>query len=561
MAGCDTPSSFPDRFKDYLFAFLLYTACTLLFFLPSLGSLSGSLIGPPEDNMQFYWFIWHGADTLLKNPTALMHSSLIYYPEGVSLFYANYFYDGILITCLLKPFFSLPLIFNLLVLQSFIGAGVAFFALARYVTKDFLASLVAGFVFAFNPSHFAHSLHHVTIASIQFIPLFVLFFMKALKEEKISFALLSALFLITSALCDWNYLVFGLVFIFLSYVYLALRAKKLILTGALKMIAILLFSTGLALSPLIVPMVWLGLTSTFKRRLDGHDIYVADAAGFFVPHVYHLLSHLAPIQTLNEKMTGTDWEKTVYLGWANLTLIGVALHRSFKKNLSYFLGLFACMILAMGSHPHVIGNMLPVVFPYKILEITPLLTQARNPSRIIVFAYLFLALLTALSLKELLRGPKRASKICAMVFVPFLFLDFYSVSNEMTRVELPKAYEAIVGDTSRDFGILELPWDGARYMMYQSIHGIAGVQGYIGRRIENTLGNMLDYNDLHKQKEALIENKVKYIVIHKKKMDWNPKKARDIRYFLTLNNTCRAYADVYEKVFEDDDSATFKVYK
>src|SRR5205085_943009 len=101
-------------------------------------------------------------------------------------------------------------------------------------------------------------------------------------------------------------------------------------------------------------------------------------------------------------------------------------------------------------------------------------------------------------------------------------------------VELPKVYRNIAGDVSGDFGILELPWEGARDMMYQTLHGIPDVQGYIGRRTENSLGDTLDYSDLNRQKKTLIENKVKYIVIHKKKLGWDPKKMADIRYFITM---------------------------
>ena len=67
----------------------------------------------------------------------------------------------------------------------------------------------------------------------------------------------------------------------------------------------------------------------------------------------------------------------------------------------------------------------------------------------------------------------------------------------MTPVVLPPCYAEIQKDKDKDFGILELPWDGARYMMYQTLHGIPCVQSYMGRRIENTFGSLLVYNYEH----------------------------------------------------------------
>ncbi|MBF0254812.1 MAG: hypothetical protein HQL11_06805, partial [Candidatus Omnitrophica bacterium] len=83
------------RFRDSGAALLLYTLCTLVFFAPVLGRLGSSLIGPPEDNMQFFWFLWYGSKALWDPALSFMHTRMIYFPEGVGLFWANYFYAGV----------------------------------------------------------------------------------------------------------------------------------------------------------------------------------------------------------------------------------------------------------------------------------------------------------------------------------------------------------------------------------------------------------------------------------------------------------------------------------
>jgi len=188
----------------------------LLFYFPTFTSFSNALIGPPEDNRQFYWFLWYGSRALFDADLPFMHSFITYYPEGGNLYLANYFYYGVFLTVLLKAFLTTPAIFNLLVLHGYVFAGMGAFFLIRYITKNFAVSLVGGFIYAFNPLHFAHSLHHVTIASIQFIPLFVLFYLKTIREGRIRNVLLTAGFLLLCALCDWNYLVYGILFLYFS---------------------------------------------------------------------------------------------------------------------------------------------------------------------------------------------------------------------------------------------------------------------------------------------------------------------------------------------------------
>ena len=549
--------------KENLWATFFYFAAALLFFWPALRFFSTSLIGPAEDNMFFYWALWHGSESFSNPAFSLMHTQLIYYPQGISLLFCNYCYYGIALTVFLRAFFTLPLIHNLLIFHTFVLAGFGAFCIIRYLTDDFKASLLGGFVFAFNPSHFAHSLHHLTIASIQFIPFFVLFFIKTAREKNKSNILLAALFMTLNAWCDWNYLVYDLVFIFLASLYLLWRKRAQALE-ALKRIIWIPALAFFFLAPLIVPMISAAASRPFFKSLPGHNIYVADFFAFFVPHPYHILSATSLIQKINNTMTGNDWEKTAYLGVFNLLLIAFAARHIWKRAGKYFLGLAAFMILAMGVFPHFLGRTLPVSLPYRLLQALPFFSQARNPSRIIVYAYLFLAILTAFSLRHILAGIKQkmhGQTVWAAVFL-LIFLDFYAADKAMTPVDLPRCYAVIQKDPARNFAILELPRDFARYMMYQTMHGIPCVQGYMGRRFEKTLTDYLvtDLKRLPAQKKMLVANRVKYIVFFKKKLDWDAANPAAAEYVKKREQMAAVYAKTYEKVYTDDAAFVFKVY-
>lgn len=549
--------------KENLWAVFFYSAAALLFFWPALRFFSTSLIGPAEDNMFFYWALWHGSESVLNPAFSFMHTHLIYYPEGISLYFCNYYYYGVLITFFLRVFFTLPLIHNLLIFHTFVVAGLGAFFLIRYLAGDFKASLLGGFVYAFNPSHFAHSLHHLTIASIQFIPFFVLFFIKTTREKSKSNIFLAALFMTLNALCDWNYLVFDLVFILLASLYLLWR-RRADAWEALKRIIWIPSLALLFLAPLIVPMIWASIGRPFFKILHGQDIYVADFFSFFVPHPYHFFSATGLIQKINGALTGNDWEKTAYLGMINLLLIGFAARPIWRRAGKYFLGLAAFMILAMGVSPHFLGRALPLPMPYRLIKALPLFSQARNPSRFIVYAYLFLAILTAFALRYFLSGMQskvRCRLAWAAIFL-LVFLDFYAADTAVTPVVLPPCYAVIQKDPAGNFGILEIPRDNARYMMYQTMHGIPCVQGYMGRRFEKTLIDRLDMdlNRLALRKKMFVGNRVKYIVLFKKRLGWDANDAIDAGYLKKFERIEAVYAAAYEKIFSDDQSAVFKVY-
>ena len=59
------------------------------------------------------------------------------------------------------------------------------FYLVRRFTHHTAASLVGGYIFAFNPSHVAHAMQHMGVSHIEFLPFFVVAYLKALEKESL----------------------------------------------------------------------------------------------------------------------------------------------------------------------------------------------------------------------------------------------------------------------------------------------------------------------------------------------------------------------------------------
>jgi hypothetical protein len=206
----------------------------------------------------------------------------------------------------------------------------------------------------------------------------------------------------------------------------------------------------------------------------------------------------------------------------------------------------------MGSYVHFMGRELPVALPYRLFEVIPFLSQARNPSRFIVFVYLFLGVAVAFALKYLYQSLDRRKVRSLVVGTAsvLVFIAFFSICSVTSEVTLPHCYEVIKQDTDR-FGILDMPtsWKGnAAYMMYQTMHEIPIVQGLVPRKVGTSLINNLEFENIEKRKQQLIDSRVKYIVLHKELL--GAQTASAIRY----------HEQAFERIYSDAGQVVFRVY-
>src|SRR5206468_3750871 len=120
--------------------------------------------------------------------------------------------------------------YNAQIFLSFVLAGCTMYLLARYVTESRLAALVAGFAFTFSPFHLAVSMQYNALASIQWIPLFLLALLVLLRRGRKRDAALTgaafALVLLTSYYYAWFLAWFTLLVLAYVAAAAALRARR-----------------------------------------------------------------------------------------------------------------------------------------------------------------------------------------------------------------------------------------------------------------------------------------------------------------------------------------------
>src|SRR5262249_26643387 len=255
----------PQRFlvtHEGFWAAVIYIVCLCLYFSWIFPHLTSSLLGPPEDNLQDLWNTWYSQKVFPFNLRGFYFTRSIFYPEGATLIYHSFSYSNLLLIYVIRTLFGLSSSINALVglnnvmiLLSFFLSALGAFYLAKYITSNFVASLIAGFIFAFSPFHIAHSQHHMHVATVQYIPWFVLFFLKYTKE-KTSLQLFGAvIFFVLGALSSFYYLVYNLFFIGLYYIYSVCVEKRVFIKDLIARSVAIVICGMVILAPLLIPMV------------------------------------------------------------------------------------------------------------------------------------------------------------------------------------------------------------------------------------------------------------------------------------------------------------------
>ena len=173
-------------------------------------------------------------------------------------------------------------------------------------------------------------------------------------------------------------MIFMSLFMFISYGYLAIRRKKIMLSDIIFKASLIILPTVVIFSPWLLRMVVVRIKHPEVAAVSGHSAFVADLVGLFVPDVYHLIGGSKFIKKITLKMvelSGSNmWEAAVYIGVVNLLLIIFAFRRSFKFTARYYGGFLVFLILAMGTQIRVFGEGLPIFLPYYLLKYVNMLT-------------------------------------------------------------------------------------------------------------------------------------------------------------------------------------------
>ena len=449
-----------------------------------------------------------------------LHTNYFHYPIGIDITNCG------IIWILLLPIthvFGAIVSYNMYVLLTFIIAGFGTYLLVKYLTNDMRASFIAGIVYAFSPYHFSHAMGHISIMSIQWIPLYVLFLMKMIRDKRRLDTCLCAIFFSLTALSSWTLAIYALIFSVLYIIYVLYTDREFVISYSfLKEFMVFGIISAVLITPFALVLVKNMLTNPqMYKPLTDFVIYSADVLGFVLPSPMHTLfgEYTYPIY---RHFTGNIAENTTYIGYTVLMLSFFAIWKIRTKYIGFLVfSSLIFFILSLGPVLHIngiftipvsglnidsfvrsIGIQLPdkafdvlsshlaIPLPGLALHYMPILSMARCPNRIVVMLMLMLAILVGYGISEILKGIKNTNKqqIFCIVIGLLIIFEFLSIPLPMSSATAPDFYHQMSND-KEDYAVVELPMGYSPpassylpiYPFYQSIHGKKLVGGTSSR--------------------------------------------------------------------------------
>jgi len=494
------------------------------------------------DAWQHIWNLWWVKEALLNLHTNPYHTDLLYYPDGVSLYFHTLVLTAGLIGIPLQLLgLNLIATYNLILLSSFVLAGYGTYLLCYYLTGNRWASFVGGLVFAFSPYHFAHMFGHMNLVSLQWIPFYVLVLLKAIdangrSELRITnyelrspavrrllptvnirgllLAVGAGALLALNAYTDWLYAIFLVLLTAVIFAWrvllpserrlMAAKGVGWVEAGARSVVFGLTFI--LLTAPILFPTLAEAGKGYAQQPPEETLFYSSDVVSAFMPNELHPIWGNAVKQRVDAMPPylplKNPSERVLFLGYSVLALAAIGVWRLRRDRNVRFWGFTAVLmwVLSLGPLLQVAGKShftlfeVTVPLPYLLLFKLPLFSIMRTPARLTVLVMLALAILVAFSLTSLLPALSRrpvlsirrtwSAQFAAAIVIPGVIL-FESLSAPFPMVppgwSVP-IYQQIAKEPGQ-FALLEIPLRPfGDYMAYQTIHGKPIIGGYLSRQ-------------------------------------------------------------------------------
>jgi hypothetical protein len=445
---------------------------------PLVTRLSGWVPGF-GDWGQNMWALWWTRQALLVQGELPFFTRYLFYPEGITLlFHPLDFTDGLMAL----PFYGLvggDVSYNLIVLLSFVLSGLGGYYLALYLTRQRGAAFVAGLVFTLSPYHFLRlELGHLNLASIQWLPFYLFFLLKFVREGRARWAALAVFFMLLNAWCSWYYVIAGGM-LSLAIPFLP-AADSPALPRRLGRVALVLVLVGLVVSPLLGPMFQL-LRST--EWVGEHDPlrHSVDLLSFWLPGPPSAWSGWFEALWSPYAAQNREPGASAYLGYSVILLSLAGLVGRWRETWGWLLMWVGFIVVALGPQLQVAGQIFETKLPYFYLDTyVPGFSISGIPGRFVVMSSLASAVLAGYGLTVLRRRwPKQASWL-TVAAGGLVVLEFWAAPVAGSRTDLPQFYTQLAADEP-SYAILDFKWD-ANYLLHaQTVHHKPLLGGWLAR--------------------------------------------------------------------------------
>ncbi len=501
-----------NPYRQSLLALIFFGTLIVIDSWPLLTKLNQVLIGADNDVFINPWADWWTGKVLRDPQLTLWHTEYLFYPQGASLIYHSFSHFNTAVSLLLQSFFASIPAYNLAILLNYLLTSLAAFHFTRYLTGSVIGGLLTGIIFAFN-THYIYQSAHPVLVSIWCFPWFTLYFMRAVRENKIRFAITAALFYFLAASASILLLIIITLWAVVFFLYLFFYFNRPHFPYHL--LLIFGFASLLFISPLIYPL----LKETVSQGLSDFIITASSS----------LPSDLATFVT-------PPWlwrePRGVYLGLPILLLLVITRP---KQGWWWAVFIISCLIV-IGPQPEWADQPLNITLPWSI----PVVSLLRHAHRLNILVSFSLSVLAAYSWVEVARylklhsWPAKLSMSAGLLFVLLVYVDYTAYPFPMRAANVSAFYTDYLKDVPDDIALATIPFgrqEDKRYLFYQTIHNHPITGGVVSRPLANTYA-FIEQNpilragiksnsavslppNLAQELENLAQYHLGYLIIHK----------------------------------------------
>ena len=454
-------------------AALTFVALTGLVTYPQVLSF-GTSVPYHSDPYFSMWRLGWVAHAIVHEPRALFEAN-IFYPEHHTLAYSDaMLLPGVVLAPLFWAGLNPVAIYNLGLFAAFAMSGLAMFILARQLTGNIAAALVAGVIYAFAPPRFGHYVH-LELQMVFWIPLALLMIHRSVLSGRArDGVLLGATVGLQVLSC-----IYAAIFL---VTYCAVFVPCLLIATGVhqwRRLILPLTAAGVLTTALALPYASAYLSaesSVGTRSIEQVRLYSASLTNYLsAPQMNRLYGRTA--------ITDPTWadEMNLFPGIAAVVLasLGIAGGRT-RVRFAYLAALIFAFIMTQGANG--------LVYPW-LFENVPPFRGLRSAARFDILVSVSLAVLSAYGVAFLLEriGHERARRIAGAAITALLIVESASAPS-ISPAPRPSKIDAQLAQKP-PVVIVELPLVSAKGMwgsldwlyMYQGLsHFQRMINGYSG---------------------------------------------------------------------------------
>jgi hypothetical protein len=492
-------------------------------FYPLTLNMTKMTPGSGGDSFQNLWDIWWVNYAVFHLHTSIYYTPLLFWPVGANLVYQTM---PPLTALISAPFQALGTVFayNIIFILGFALSGITMFLLADYLVKNKTAAFIAGMVFTFSTFHIAQSFAHIHFINIEWVPLFLYFALRTIKEDKrylnaigmsVSFALSTLMGNIEQSMMLFILLVLIIIIYAINKpTRNRVLSKRFVICMVLFLVAAFVIGFWNYL-PMLAVLLNGGLSSANSLNVVQYNVvWSHDLLSLFIPSFYNgVFSFISSSPSIYTPYFSVDpTERVAYIGF---TVIALVLYGIYVNRKRVALWLVLAVIfgwLTLGPYLQVGGSITPVPGLYYLYHLMPVINIIREPGRFDLIFTMMLAILAAYGAKALFdrlstnSAKKSAAMLAASVLVLLIVIESNgmplgntTIAGKAATVVAPSGLYQELGNFTGNFSVMGLPALPGRSALYvgedtyyTSITHKPLIGGYVSR--ENMTQNLSVYN-------------------------------------------------------------------